>query len=203
MNDPELEELAGLWREPDGADEAALVELARKAPRKARLLAYGDAAWLVLVGGSVIVTTWLHPNMLSISAAIVTLALIVWLNWRRRKLRNMSGSLVTRDRSAFLAGTIRIIQNDLRRVTFSLVTLPPGLLLAILFRVTTKDPSDPLGAIATWATSPRGAVALIVLSGLVFFTFRSRLRLSTQLKGLKELQKAYAEEARRDEQEAA
>jgi hypothetical protein len=203
MTDPELQKLADLWQEPDGPDDAKLVELARKARRKAWLMAYGDWAWLLLVGASVIATTWLHPSLLSVLAGIATLAVTLWLTWRRRAFHRMSGSLDTSDRPAFLASMARIVRNDLRRVTLSLVMFAPVMMIAIFFKLTTRNPSDPLSEISAWATSTRGVIVLIVLAAITAFILRSWLRLKAQLDGLKKLRKTYLEEAERDERDAA
>ncbi|HEY0412800.1 MAG TPA: hypothetical protein VGD66_06655 [Allosphingosinicella sp.] len=206
MIDPELKGLAELWQEPDAAEAELFERLARKARRRARLIAYGDLAWFLLVGGNIALAAFIRPNVVGASIAVVMLVTFVWLNWKRRSLRQMSRTIDTSDRAAFLESSVRMARGNVRRVTLSLITFPPGLLLAILFRVATKQHGDithPLGAISAWATSPRGMIALVILTALGGWMMRSRVLLKAELKRIEEVRSAYAEEARRDEADAA
>jgi membrane protein implicated in regulation of membrane protease activity len=209
MTEPEFKELADLWREPDQGGKGQQEEfekLARQARRQVRLMAYGDVAWLVLIAGSVLAAVLLHPTVLNVLAGILTLAVMLWLNWRRRLLRRELRSMDIQDRSALLAGRIRLARANVRRLALSLTAIPPTLLLAILFRVVTKEGGSithPIGPIVAWATSARGIVALLVLVGMSAWVLRSLMRQKTELRGLEELSEAYAEETRRDELDGA
>ncbi|HEX8449234.1 MAG TPA: hypothetical protein VF652_06545 [Allosphingosinicella sp.] len=206
MTRPEFEELADLWKEPGDVGQAEQSEfeaLARKVRLRARLMAWGDTAWLILVAGSAVVVAFLHPSTLSFVGAAATIAMTFWLNWKRRWLRRMEACLDTSDRATFLASNIQVVRANLRRVTFSLTTFLPGLFIAILYIVLTRDPSHPMRAFLAWVGSARGLIGLGVLAVLVGLALRSRRRLKDQLKGLEKLRQVYADEASLDERDAS
>jgi hypothetical protein len=207
MTDPELLEMADLWQaHPDSEAAEDFAGLAARARRKAKLIALGDAAWLVLVTGSMVVATLLRPSMASVLVCAVTIAVVLWLNWRRRALRKASLATDVRNRAAFLDLASHIARSNLRRVTLSLATFLPMVLVAILFRVVTKTPesmSQPFHAVAVWATSFRGVAALAGLTFISALALRSRLRLASELRRLEALGEEYADEARRDRREGA
>jgi hypothetical protein len=204
MIDPDLKNLADLWQEPNAADNAAFEAMARKARRQARLMAYGDAAWLVLIVVTVGMGAFLKPNLISAVVALTMLATTLWINWMRRRLRQITKTIDTADRAGFLESCIRITKGSIRRVTLTFITFPPAMLLAILFRVSTKNGGDilhPWGAIAAWATSLRGIVALTLLGAIALWNVRARIRLSRELRRLHDMKQDYLEEDRKDEAE--
>jgi hypothetical protein len=204
MTDPDFDDIARLWQhESDPAEREMVLKLARKAKRQARLQAYGDISWSVLIVAIVVLTTLAKPNMFSVAIGLLTLAVIFWLNWKRRQLR--LHLMNANDRAAFLASSIRVAKHSLHRVLLSLAIFPPAILLAILLRVTRDGDGGfdhLLQAGSAWALSPRGFIAVSALIGGIIWLARSRLRYRTEIRRLEELQSAYAREARQDEAEA-
>lgn len=199
MTDPELQELAELWRQPDAAEAEKFKALARRARRQGRFLAYADAALAVLlIGGSLLVLVASHGPVTT-SAAIILLIATVWLTWRRRKLRQMASTLDTADRQSFIESSLRSARANLRRVTLSLMALPPLVVAALLAKTSLREGAavaDPVQLLADWARSPRGMISLAVFALIFAFAGRSILRIRAELRRLKALRRAYEEEAR-------
>ena len=55
MTEPDLQELADLWQEPDAAGAQDVQRLARRARRDARIMSWADTAFgIVIVGGALV-----------------------------------------------------------------------------------------------------------------------------------------------------
>jgi hypothetical protein len=203
MNKPDMDEFAALWQEgPEPEEREQMDALARAARRQGRLLAYGDIAWFVLLVGGSLFAALMAPGPVTTAFALVLLVATVWLTWKRRIIRQMSRTLDTTDRQAFLASSVRNARADLRRVTLSMIVfpllVPVALLMKVAFR-TGADISQPLEILGNWVQSTRGVVTLILLSLVLAWTERSRRRIKRELRRIEELKKAYAEEAQAEE----
>lgn len=198
MTDPELQELTDLWKQADPCEASAFESAARRAHRKGRLLAYGDYAWAVLILAGILFTVLMSPGTGTMVAALCLALATIWLTWKRRKIRQMSRTLDTSDRQSFFASSVRNARADLRRVTLSLVVFPLLVPLAVLMKVSTRTGSDilhPVDMLATWAQSTRGILVLLLLSIILGFTYRSRLKIKSELRRLEGIKDAYAEQA--------
>lgn len=198
MIDPELQELAELWRRADSAEAGKLEAMARKARRKGRFLAYADAALaLLLVGGSLFALLS-SPGRFTTGAVILLLVATVWLTRERRKLRQMASALDTGDRHAFIESSMRSARANLRRVTISMLSIPPFVIVALLAKKSYRSGgtvSDPGRILLDWAQSPRGMISLAIFALLIALCVRSILRIRAELRQLKALRRAYEEEA--------
>ncbi|HLL31593.1 MAG TPA: hypothetical protein VK403_11400 [Allosphingosinicella sp.] len=198
MTDPELQELAELWQQPDAAEAEKFKALARRARRQGRYLGYADAALAVLlIGGSLLVLLASHGPVTT-SAAVLLLVATIWLTWRRRKLRQMASTLDTADRQSFIESSVRSARANLRRVTVSLLALPPLVVIALLAKTSLREGgavADPAQLLLDWARSPRGMISLAVFALLFLLGARSILRIRSELRRLEELRRAYEEEA--------
>jgi uncharacterized membrane protein len=203
MTDPELQELAELWQRPDAADASEAVEaekfraLALKARRKGRFLAYADAALAVLLVGGSILALLASPGRLTTGSAILLLVATIWLTWQRRKLRQMAGTLDTQDRQAFIESSVRSARANLRRVTLSLLSLPPLVIVALLAKMSFRkggSVSDPGRILLDWAQSPRGMISLAIFALIMGLGVRSILRIRAELRRLQALRRAYQDE---------
>lgn len=197
MIDPELQELAELWREPDAAEAEKLQLLARRARRRGRWLGYADwALALVLVGGSLF-ALFAAPGPLTTGAAILLLVATVWLTWQRRRLRQMASTLDTADRQSFIESSIRSARANLRRVTLTLIALPPFVIFALLGKMAARRGGyvdDPGQVLLDWAQSPRGMISLALFATLIALSLRSILRIRNELRRLRKLRRAYEDE---------
>lgn len=203
MSGPDFDDFAKLWQqEPDAAEREMMEQLARKARRRARLTGYGDMIWVVLIAATLVVTIVAKPTLFAVSTGLLMLAVIAWLNWKRRSLRRQL--IQADDRPAFIETSIRIARHNLRRTMLSLATFPPAILLAIVLRVSrgTGGRSDRfLDALAAWALTPRRMIIILVLIGVSTWLVRSGLKLKREIKRLEEVRSAYLQEARLDEAE--
>lgn len=199
MIDPELQELAELWCEPDAAEAEKLQVLARRARRRGRWLGYADwALAFVLVGGSLFALV-AAPGPLTTGAAFLLLVTTVWLTWQRRRLRQMASTLDTADRQAFIESSVRSARANLRRVTLTVIALPPLVIFALLTKMAARRGGyvdDPGRVLLDWAQSPRGMISLAIFASLIALSLRSIFRIRNELRRLRKLRRAYEEENR-------
>lgn len=199
MREPGFDDLADLWQDPEEGDREAFEALARRARRRGRALGYADwALAAILVGGSFFALFASHGRLTTV-AAILLLVATMWLTWHRRRLRQMAGTLDTADRQAFIESSVRSARANLRRVTLSLVALPPLVIFALLSKMSERgESSDPGGFLLRWAQSPRGMISLAVFAALIALCIRSILRIRNELATLERLRRAYEEENQAD-----
>lgn len=197
MTDPDLQELAQLWQQQDAAEMEKLQLLARRARRRGRLLAYADwALAIVLVGGCLFALVGSKGSLTTISA-ILLLVLTVLLTWQRRKLRQMASGLDTADRQAFIKSSVRSARANLRRVTLSIIALPPFVIVALLLTKSARlggRPFDPGQILLAWAQSTRGMISLAIFALIIGLSVRSILRIRRELRRLESLRRAYEDE---------
>lgn len=206
MNDQEFDQMVALWNEPDPEEQAHFERLARKARQQGRLLAYADLAWFVLLVGGSAFAALLAPGPVTMAAAVLLLIATVWLTWRRRKYRQMARTLDTTDRASFLQSSVRNARANLRRVTLSIIAFPLLVPLAKFLKlsfVTGGDISEMPGILSEWAQSLRGSLTIVVLTLVLAYMVRSRLRIKMELRRLEELRLAEAEGARQDAEDAS
>ena len=196
MREPGFEEFADLWQESGDADRAAVEALARRARRQGRLLAYADiAVWSVVIGG-ILFGMLMTPQPAMIAVGVFTIAFVSWMNWRRRKLRQMATTLKMEGRDAFLESSIQIATANLRREKLTLAFLPLAIAAGLTARFIFKSGGHldhPLASVLEWATSPKGMAALTIFLLLFLRALRSRRRLQAELRKLEELRKEYEE----------
>lgn len=200
MNDPELQEFADLWQQPDASEQAEFEALARKARQRGRLLGYGDIVLAVLVIGGT-ASLLAERSTVTIVAAIFLLVGTLWLNWKRRQLRQMASTLDTQDRASFIESSLRNAKANLRRVTISFALVPPFVLLVVVLKLSGRGQVGTTGILSgllEWAQSPRGIIALGLVALLAAYVVRSRRRLRAEMRQLESLRAAYEEEAEHD-----
>jgi uncharacterized membrane protein len=203
MREAGFDEFADLWQDPEEGEQEAFEALARRARRHGRLLAYGDIAMAVLIVGGTALGMVMTPHPVTAAVALVLLVATGWVTWQRRKLRQMTATLNTTDRAGFLESSIRNASANLRRVMLSLMFFPFLIALAVLFKLSLRDDrfwEHPLAALAGWAGSVRGVIALTLLATAVLLLLRSRRRIRAELRRLQQLDVDYAAEAHREKQ---
>jgi hypothetical protein len=199
MREPGFEEYAELWQDPGGDEHEAFEALARRARRNGRLMAYGDVTLAILIAALAVIGVFVTPNPATLVAAVLMVGATSWVSLQRRRIRQMAATLVTADRSAFLASSIRNATANLRRVTLTLTCLPFLFASGVMFRLTVKNEGHvDLGIVAAWARSGHGIFGLSVFAILVALTLRSRRRFASELRRLQALQAEYDEEGLRE-----
>lgn len=197
MTDPDLQELADLWQQPDSVEAGKFQALARRARRRGRWLGYADWALAILLVGGSLFALLASPGPLFTAAAILLLVATIFLTWQRRKLRQMAGTLDTADRQAFIASSVRSARANLRRVTLSMLALPPLVVVALLAKMGMRRGgyvSDPGQVLLDWAQSPRGMISLAIFALIMALQLRSILRIRKELRSLESLRQAYEAE---------
>ncbi|HYJ81962.1 MAG TPA: hypothetical protein VEW26_03840 [Allosphingosinicella sp.] len=197
MTDPELQELAELWQQPDAAEAEKFQAMARRARRRGRWLGYADWALAVLLVGGSLFFLLGSPGPMTTVAAVLLLVATVWLTWQRRRLRQMASTLDTTDRQGFIESSLRSARANRRRVTLSIIALPPLVIVALLTKMSAVRGgyvSDPGQVILTWAQSTRGMISLFLFGLIIAFQFRSLLRIRNEQRRLESLRRAYEEE---------
>jgi hypothetical protein len=203
MTDPEFEALAHLWQqEPDAAERAHFEAAARKVRRQARFLAFADIALAGIIVTAMILGFLLEPGAESAIIAGLLIVATVWLSLKRRAVRQMSRTLDTTDRQAFIASSVRNATASVRRIVLSLCFLPVGALLAVLFKLNLRAGGHlehPLSALAAWAVSTRGVVGLSGMAIIIAFLIRAWRKCRAELRRLEALKSAYQSDAKLDE----
>ena len=206
MKDDDFDELAAMWcMEPSPDERAAMERAARKARRQGRIMAYADWAMAGLVVVGSVAAAFAARSTLLLIAALAIMAATIWLNWRRRAIRQISRGLDAVDQPGFIAGRIRIAESNRRRVTLTLITFPIFVPAVVLYRSAARASGDPLATLqglSAWAQSPRGLITLAILTALMVFFTRARRRHLLELRHLRALQQAYLDESRLDDEPA-
>lgn len=198
MTDPDLQELAALWQEREEGEAAKFEQMARRARRQGRLLAWADVGLAVLLIGGSLFAILASPGPIATVAALVLLVATIWITWKRRKLRQMARTLDTSDREAFLANSVRNARADLRRVTLSLAALPPLVIVSLFMKMGMRAGAgtvNPVEYIMNWAQTPRGLFSLTMFLLISLYMLRTRRRLKAELRWLEELRADYENEA--------
>ncbi|MEA2999630.1 MAG: hypothetical protein QOK17_1463 [Sphingomonadales bacterium] len=206
MREPGFEDFAALWNEPEDREQQAFERMARKARLQGRLHAYGDAIVVVMIVGMSLAGVLLKPSGAMLAAGLVMAVTSIAITWQRRKIRQMTKTLDTSDRRAFVRSSVENAQANLRRVTLSLIVFPASLPVAILFKIAWRNGghlAHPLTELAHWATSIRGMIVLPIFFLLGGLTIRSRLKIKAELRRLETLEAAYLDEAECDRRDSA
>ena len=205
MTDPDLQRLAELWTESDGAEQEAFESLARKARLRGRILAYLNFAAVAVTVGGVALGVFMKPGAVTMFTAIALLVITFIVLRKRRQIKQMSRTLDTASRQAFIETSISNATANLRRTTLSLAFFPVGVLAALFYKMSVRAGGRTelmLPEFLEWAPSPRGLITFVVLALLFAWGVRTKWRISRELRRLEQLRVAYAQEARQDEDEA-
>lgn len=204
MTDPDLQKLADLWTEPDGAEQEAFEALARKARLRGRILAWLNFAAVAVTVAGVVMGVFMEPGPVTMVTAIALLVTTVVVLRKRRQIKQMTRALDTASRQAFIETSIGNAAANLRRTRLSLAFFPVGVVVALFYKMSVQAGGRTelmLPAFLEWAPSPRGIITFVLLALLYAWGVRTKWRISRELRSLEELRDAYAEEARLDEDE--
>jgi TRAP-type C4-dicarboxylate transport system permease large subunit len=205
MTDPDLQSLADLWTEPDAAEQETFEAMARKARLRGRIFAYLDYAAVAVILGGAVFGIFVEPGAVTMVAAIALIVITVIVTRKRRQIKQMTRTLDTASRQAFIETSISNATANLRRTRLSLAFFPFGVAIALAYKMSVRTGGHAermLQAFLEWAPSPRGVITFLVLALLFAWGVRTALRLRRELKCLEDLRTAYAEEAQHDEDES-
>jgi lysylphosphatidylglycerol synthetase-like protein (DUF2156 family) len=201
MREPGFDELADLWQRPDDQEQEVFEALARRARRHGRLLAYVDIAQGIIIVGGVALGAFMAPHPTMIAAALLLVALTTVASWQQRKLRQMSSTLNTASRTAFLKSSMRYVTGKIRRATIAIVVSPTGMVLSVLYKMNLRDEhfwEHPLVDIGAWLMSWRALFGFSFMTLLLLWLSYSRRRSRAELRRLQQLERDYNEERQRD-----
>jgi hypothetical protein len=199
MNRPDLDEFAALWQDgPDPLEQEQMEAYARTARRRGRMLdwlnyALAAALLLMLLIGSLI-----SPSPLTLAVGVVLMIAVTWMTWRGRRLRQMTRSLSTTSRGAFIEGSLLSARANLRRNTLGLLSLPLVIPVAFAFKVSLRTGGGLHAlphALLAWAQTPRAAITIGVLLIMAAFVLRSRRKTRSEIDRLEGLRIGYELEA--------
>ncbi|HYE28985.1 MAG TPA: hypothetical protein VEA61_12250 [Allosphingosinicella sp.] len=202
MTDPDLQDLADLWKEPDAAEQEGFEAMARKARLRGRILAYLDFAAVAIILGGSILGIFLTPGAVTMLAAIALIAITIIVTRKRRQIKQMTRTLDTASRQAFIETSISNATANLRRTKLSLAFFPIGVAIALFYKMAVRTGGHTermLGSFIEWVQTPRGLLTLIVLSLLFAWGVRTLSRTRRELERLGELRAVYEEEARHED----
>ena len=205
MTDPDLQSLADLWTENDSAEQEAFEAMARKARLRGRIFAWLDFAAVAFILGASLVGVFLEPGPITMIAAIALVVTTVIVTRKRRQIRQMTRTLDTASRQAFIETSLSNAGANLRRTRLSLAFFPLGVLFALAYKMSlrTGGRTDLIpGEFVEWVQTPRGIITMALLSLLFAWGLRTARRTKQELRRLAELRAAYAEEERCDERDA-
>ena len=201
MTDPDLQRLADLWTEPDAAEQEAFESLARKARLRGRILAYLNFAAVGATVGGVALGVFMKPGAVTMVAAIALLVTTVIVLRKRRQIKQMTRTLETAGRQAFIETSISNATANLRRTRLSLAFFPIGVVMALTYKMSVRAGGNAEripAEFVEWAPSPRGLITFAVLALIFAWGLRTAWRTRRELRRLEELGAAYAEEAKQD-----
>ncbi len=204
MNRPDFDEFAELWQDEPAPLELARMEAdARSARRRGRLYDYLEYVLGVGFVAIFVVGSFVATSPVTIAVALPLIAVVTWLTWRRRALRQMAQTLDTSDRGAFIESSLRYARANLRRNTIGLAFLPFAVPIALAFKVSLRTGGGPFEvwrALVEWAHTPRAAITIVLLTIIGGFTLRSRRKIRREIDRLEKLRRGYELEAEREEE---
>lgn len=206
MTDPDLQDLAELWTQADTAGQEAFERLARRARLRGRIFAYLDFAAVAFILACSVVGVFMEPGTVTMLAAIALIVITVIVTRKRRQIRQMSRTLDTASRQAFIETSLSIATANLRRTRLSLAFFPVGVVIGLTYKMALRTGGHSelmLGSFLEWVQTARGIVTLLLLSLLFAWGLRTSWRIKRERRRLEELRDAYAEEERCDGSDGA
>jgi len=198
----EYQELAAAWGDsalPD--DRRELQRMARRTPRLARMVQWGELAVVALLGVTILASIVWRLGAATLLTGSMILLLLAWSAWKRHHFGNIALMLEEGDRLSFLRSLVRAKEAELNRSAIGLALILPGTLLTMLLGFSLRQgPGDQelaafLGAVVS---TPRGLICLAFLACALLLLSLSHLRLLAELKRLRGLREDYADEEHRD-----
>lgn len=206
MTDPDLQNLAELWKEADGGEQQQAFEaMARKARRRGRIFAWLDFAAVAFILGTSLVGVFMEPGPITMVAAIALIVTTVIVTRKRRQIKQMTRTLDTAGRHAFIETSISNAAANLRRTRLSLAFFPLGVVIALIYKMALRAGGRTELIPATfveWVQTPRGIITMALLALLFAWGLRSARRTRQELRRLEELRAAYSEEDRQDQSDS-
>ena len=206
MTDSDLQSLAELWTEADTGEQGqALEAMARKARRRGRIFAWLDFAAVAFILGASLVGIFMKPGTITTVAAIALIVTMIIVTRKRRQIKQMTRTLDTASRHAFIDTSISNALANLRRTRLSLGLFPLAAVIALTYKMALRAGGRTELIPATfveWVQTPRGVITMALLALLFAWGLRTARRTLQELRRLEELRVAYSEEDRQDQSDS-
>lgn len=205
MTDPDLQKLADLWKESDSAEpQPAFEAMARKARRRGRIFAWLDFAAVTFILATSLIGFFMTPGAITMVTAIALIVTTLIVTRKRRQIKQMTKTLDTASREAFIDTSISNATANLRRTRLSLAFFPLGVVCALTYKMALRAGGRTELIPATfveWVQTSRGIITLVLLALLFAWGLRTAGRVRRELRRLEDLRAAYSEEDRQDRSE--
>ncbi|HYD36303.1 MAG TPA: hypothetical protein VEA60_01740 [Allosphingosinicella sp.] len=205
MTDPDLQRLADLWTDTDAPEQAAFERMARKARLRGRIFAYLDYAAVAFILACSVLGFFMEPGASTMVAAIALIVMTLVVTRKRRQIKQMTRTLDTASRAAFIESSIGNATANLRRTRLSLAFFAPGMMLALAYKMALRvggRTEDIPAEFIDWVQTARGIITMVLLALLFAWGLRTARRIKQELRRLEELRAAYVEEDRHDASDA-
>lgn len=206
MTDPDLQSLADLWTDTDAPKQEAFEKIARKARLRGRIFAWLDYAAVGFILACSVLGFFMEPGPTTMVAAIALIVMTLVVTRKRRQIKQMTRTLDTASRAAFIETSISNATANLRRTRLSLGFFVPGMVIALAYKMALRvggRTEDIPAEFIDWVQTARGIITMVLLALLFAWGLRTAWRSKRELSRLEELRAAYAEEDRIDERGAA
>ena len=202
MTGDEYRDLAALWSTSAAErDRRDFDWAAKRTPNVARAAIWGELGVVVLLAGTILLAIIWNLGASTLLVGSLILILLGWSAWKRHHLGAVTLLIDTTDRLAFLRSLVVAKEAELNRSAIGLALILPATLLTMLlgFTLRGEQGSGELTAfLSAVLSTSRGLVSLGFLASAIMLLSLSHLRLSREVKRLRELRDDYANEAELD-----
>lgn len=202
MTGDEYRDLAALWSASAAeGDRRDFERAAKRTPNLARANIWGELGVVVLLAGTILLAIVWNLGASTVLVGSLILVLLGWSAWKRYHLGSVTLLIDTSDRLSFLRSSVRAKEAELNRSAIGLALILPGTLLTMLLGFTLRGEQgegELLAFASAVLTTPRGLVPLGFLASALLLLSLSHMRLSGELKRLRQLRDDYANEAELD-----
>jgi hypothetical protein len=203
MNDPDFDDIAQLWQQPDEAEEQVVQLLAERTGRRARMMRYADLGFALLLGAGILVATLLNGAPLTYALGALLVFSLLWYERKTHRLLEIDRLLDPGDRESLVAAALKGTRARLHRTRISLFVILPGFLLGWALAQGLSHPeglSDFPSLLQRLAARlDRLAVTGALLALLAGYLLRSVALLRREEYRLERLRSQYREETTLDE----
>lgn len=202
MTNDEYNELAAVWGASERPDDRRELErLARRTPRLARMVQWGELTAVAVLGSGIVTSIVLRLGPASLLTGSLLLLLLGWSAWKRHKLSNMTLLIEASDRLAFVRTMVRAKEAELNRSAIGLAMVPPGIVLTLLLAFAVRGgpgEGELLAFLSEVVVTPRGLIGFVFLACVVVALAVGHRRRAAELKRLRQLRDEYEAEADRE-----